>query len=157
MHKKGKLLSKSSNPKVLAVYELTKKNHISDYYDMGIGGEELFRIVRIYSKQDWKELELDIEYWSIKQLEQLIKSIMNLGEDFLEEESPTFPENYKVILGFFNLIITLIEIGIKMEQNMIRAYMAADFEFIELYAPILAKYDDTVKTKLEKINHLVPW
>jgi hypothetical protein len=77
---KDRCKTESENKSVLLVYSyiLEKENVDSDWWNEDYGCNDVVYILeRNFSELDWKLLEIDIENWSIEQIELFIQSIIN--------------------------------------------------------------------------------
>lgn len=151
MRDKNEFLSKSDNEKVLEIYQFVKKRHYTDYYYLGFGGEDLMRTFIKFEDSDWQDLVEDFEFWSTRDLKELVLAMMNLGEGFLLENTSTTSIIYQAILNFFKLFIPLLNIDRKRNSRTLHFYILHEIQFIEHYAPFLAKNDITIITTLKEI------
>jgi hypothetical protein len=70
--------TQSLNESVLKLYSyiLENENCDSDFWDIGGGNDNVVRILEHnFSENAWKELQIDIQYWTSYQLEILAESI----------------------------------------------------------------------------------
>jgi hypothetical protein len=156
--------TESSNSAILELYSFILKNEVvdSDVWTVGGGNDDVIRILEYYfTEKDWKELETEIESWTINQLEIFTESILEGSGQYENDEFNSTVENR------FRLLKKLLEIDTKryLNQSEIRTSMFNNIEFLNKCKSITKSqaeeivnyfnYSELTKTEINKDDLLL--
>lgn len=96
--------SKSKNTKIIFVhfYILNYQNEDSDFWYMGNGTDEVASMFEQFDPETWFELENDIKYWALEQIEILIDCLVNGGMKN-ENNQKAIPQRSRLLTNMFSI------------------------------------------------------